>query len=220
MMNRTLITLVAAFVAGCGSDPGSGTGTLFVDAVARTDGSTQGTSLAVVVRQGSSSGELISDAAVELEGDRGSLHALPYSGFSFAGSYSKSGIAWEPGWRLRIRRGADELEAYLQAPGVTTITRPEPGSSFNRGVGEPLRVEWTDDAGRRAEVVEVRLEQAGYERAMTEDPGHREIPAGTWTEDTEETVRVLRTNDLTLEGGASGSVFRAISEAQVSFTVQ
>lgn len=219
-MRRACLIMIACLGAACGSDPGTGTGTLFVDAVARTDGSTQGTSLTVLIRQGSSSGELISDAVVEVTGDRGSVHVLPYSGFSFAGSYNKSDIAWEPGWRLHIQRGADELEAYLQAPGTTTITRPDPGEVFNRALGEPLRVEWSDDAGRRAEVVEVRLQQGAYERASTEDPGHREIPPGTWSEATQETVFVERINDLPLEGGASGSLFKAISEATLTFSVQ
>lgn len=220
-MKGLLVAVLAAGFTGCGSDAGSGTETLYVEASAETNGTTNGTSIFVLVRNNSANGDFAQDAIVEIVGDRGSEHALPFTNLIFVQGYFKSGMVWEPGWRLRITRGADKLEAYLQAPGITTITEPTPSSVFARGAQQPLRVRWNDDAGRRAEVVEVELNQADYEQARPEDNGVREIPYTTWTEaEQEERVTVRRTNDINLTGGVTGSFFRATSTASVTFEVQ
>jgi len=213
---------LAAALAGCGSDPGSGTETLFVEATASTDGSSNGTSLYVVVRDTSASGPVVTDAVVTMTGDRGTVHALPAVNFLGAHlGYLKTDLAWEAGWRLRVERGADKLEAYLQAPGITTITEPTPGQIFGRAAQQPLRVRWRDESGRSAERVEIGLSQADYETSRPEDPGSHEIPYTTWTQaEQEERVTVVRTNDLNLAGGISGSTFKAVSTARVNFEVQ
>lgn len=218
---KALTAAAALALAGCGSDPGSGTETLYVEATARTDGSSGGTQLIVVVRQDSANGECITDATVTMIGEKGSEHALPYEGVGCFGWYRKSNLAWESGWRLRIESGADKLEGFVAGPGVTTIESPTPGQAFSRGAQEPLRVRWKDESGRSAETVEVRLDEGDYEVARTDDPGQREIPYTVWSQAVDqERVEVIRTTDVNLAGGVTGSFLRAISTARVQFEVQ
>lgn len=221
-MQRLTLILTLLSVAACGSDPGGGTQTLYVEAVASTDGSSNGTSLTAVIRQGSATGRCVDTAEVVMIGERGTEHALPYVGAGGClGLFIKNNLTWEPGWRLRIRSGADRLEGYLQAPGLTTITSPSPGQIFSRGAQQPLRVTWRDESGRSAQSVEVRLSEGRYEISRSEDPGHREIPHTTWTQaEREEEVRVTRTSQTNLGGGVTGSFLRASTRAQVQFQVQ
>lgn len=213
---------VGVAMSGCGSDPGSGTETLFVTASARSDGSSGGTELAVTVRQGSSSGTCLEDATVIMTGDKGTEHALTYWGLGGCiGYYRKTDIAWEPGWRLRITRGADKLDAYIQAPGLTTITDPTAGFIFGRAAQQPLHVKWKDESGRTAQQVEVRLNHGDYNQNLSEDPGNRDIPYTAWGQaESQETVRVLRKNAINLNGGVAGSTFEAWTEDEVEFQVQ
>lgn len=228
---RTLSALVmtslfAFVVAGCGSDPGSGSKTLFVKALAESDGSTDGTFLAVEVRQGTSDGELISDAVVNIVGDDTGEFNLPWNGGNFFGykfgSYSKQ-LTWDKGWKLSVKRGQDELDAYLVAPGVTTITEPIAGTTFRRGAGEPLTVKWKDGFDRRADNVEVDFDdaQGQADKAFTqEDPLEAEVQANTLVATDKEKVRVIRRNEINLEGGVPGSTFRAVTHHRIEFAVE
>ena len=67
---EALIGLLASALWGCGSDPGNGTRTLWVDALATTDGTAAGTLLKVVVRDGSSTGIYVTNATVWMNGDQ------------------------------------------------------------------------------------------------------------------------------------------------------
>ncbi|HLL55216.1 MAG TPA: hypothetical protein VK447_16790 [Myxococcaceae bacterium] len=217
-----LLSAALLALAGCaGSDPGSGSKTLFVDAVAQSDGSFNGTTFVVTVRQSANNGDYINDAQVTVISDKGTEYLLPWVGIFGIGSYAKSGIAWEPGWRLRIVRGTDKLEGYVLAPGLTTITQPTAAAPFERSKGQPLLVQWRDEGGRTAETVQVRLSRAGYDQIRAEDRGSFEIPVGTWSQAySDERLRVIRTTDTILAGGVDGSTFKAITTAEVRFAVQ
>jgi hypothetical protein len=224
MFLRTPLFLSAALLvlAGCAnSDPGSGTQTLYVDATAQSDGSSGGTSFTVVVRSGPNSGDFINDATVTMTSDRGTEHVLTWAGIFGIGAYGKSGLAWEPGWRLRVIRGADKLEGYVLAPGLTTLVQPGGSTPFDRSKGQPLVVQWRDESGRSAETVEIRLRRADYSQTRAEDRGSFEIPAGTWTQGyTDERVTITRTSDTQLAGGLTGSTFKARTTTTATFAVQ
>ncbi len=222
LMKGLAVSALAAALAGCGSDTGSGTETLYVEATASTDGSSNGTQLFVLVRDNSANGPTINDATVTMVGDRGTEHALAAINLGDLNlGYMKRDLAWEPGWRLRVERGADKLEAFLVAPGLTTLTEPTPGQVFGRAAQQNLRVRWRDESGRSAERVEISLDKADYDTSRPEDPGSHEIPYSTWTQaEQEERVTITRTNDINLAGGISGSTFKAVSSGRVDFVVQ
>lgn len=215
------VLLIALFAVACGgSDPGVGTQTLYVDALVQTDGSTNGTSLRVTVRQGSNQGNFVSDASVVMTSDKGNEIILPWVGILGMGNYVKNDIVWEPGWRLKITRGADRVEAYLHAPGVTTITEPATGSTFNRAEGKPLVVRWRDESGRGAQTFEIETRSADFNQARSEDPGLFQVDAAHLVNSNEERITVRRTSEVKLNGGVPGSTFKAISRAEVALIVQ
>lgn len=215
------VLLIALFAVACGgSDPGVGTQTLYVEAVARTDGSTNGTSLRVTVRQGSNQGNFVSDANVVMTSDKGNEIILPWVGILGMGNYVKSDLVWEPGWRLRISRGADRVEAYLHAPGVTTITEPAANSTFNRSEGKPLVVRWKDESGRGAQTFEIATRSAEFNQARSEDPGLFQIDAAHLVGSAEERIAIERTSEVKLNGGVPGSTFKAVSRAEVNLVVE
>ncbi len=212
---------LAALTAGCGSDPGSGTKTLYVDAQLESDGSSDGTRATIWIHQGSSNGAVVKDASVVLIGDKGGRPALDNS-YSLLGVYTAIGFAWEPGWRLQVIRGADKLEAYIVSPGLTTITNPLPGSVFDHTANAALAVKWKDDLGRSADQVTVDTEHGNYNNQVrADDPGERDIPSTEWTQSyAQERIKVTRENLLNLAGGAAGSTLKARTSASVEFAVQ
>ena len=176
--------------------------------------------MSVIVKQGSSQGSFVSDASVTMTSDRGNEIVLPWVGFLGMGSYSKSNFVWEPGWKLKIVRGTDRLEAYLHAPGVTTILEPTPNSTFNRADGMPLVVRWKDESGRGAQSFQIEVKRADYNQARPDDPGLFQLPTTRLVPSNDEAITVERTNEVKLNGGVPGSTFQAFSKAEVKFTVQ
>jgi hypothetical protein len=207
-------------VACGGSDPGAGTQTFYVEAEGQSDGSTDGTFLQVLVKQGSSSGDIVSDATVELTGEKGTQHVLTWVGVFGIGAFRKNNIIWEAGWRLRITRGSDRVEAYLNAPGITTLQEPAAGSTFNRAEGRPLVVRWKDESGHSAQTFSVDTQRADYSIARAEDPGLVQLEASRLVASTDERITVKRTNEVKLNGGVVGSYFRATTKADVRIIVQ
>ncbi|MBX5481273.1 MAG: hypothetical protein IRZ16_05405 [Myxococcaceae bacterium] len=220
-------TLMTLGLAGCGSNPGSGTQTLWVKAQAISDGDPKNTAMLVEVRQGSSDGELITDAVVTIVGDETGEFNLPWQGANLFGwkfgSYYKE-LTWDTGWQLTVKRGQDALDAYLVAPGITTITQPLDGSTFDRSQGEPLVVKWKDGYGRRAESsVAVDFERAPgqADKSFTrEDPLELEVEANNLVATDHERVTVTRKNEIALAGGVPGSTFSAETHHRVEFIVK
>lgn len=224
---RAAILCVALFsltVACGGTSPGGGTKTLFVKAQAQSDGSSDGSWMALEIRDGSSSGSLITDAVVVLRGDKTGEFTLPWQGVNWgdfkAGSYFKSGLAWDSGWSLEVRRGNDRLDARLEAPGMTVITEPIGGTTYRRVDGVPLTVKWKDDSGHRAMRVRVTLDKAGFDRTLTEDPVLLAIEPNLLTAEDKEKVRVERWNEVELAGGTAGSSFKVETHHQIEFRVE
>lgn len=226
---RTLSALLmsgglAVVAMGCGSNPGGGTKTLFVEAEAVSDGTSNGRFLAVQVREGHSDGNLVNDAIVTIRGDDSGEFNLPWEGINFggfrAGLYLKSQIEWDRGWSLTVKRGEDYLDAYLVAPGDTTITQPIGNTSFQRG-SEPLLITWKDSIDRRAEIVDVKFRRSeAANRSFSEDPLAYEVEPNRLVQADDERVSVERTNKIELAGGTPGSEFRATTVHTIEFTVE
>ncbi len=217
--------LASALVACGGHDPGGGTQTLWVRAQAETDGSTSGSWFVVQVRDGSENGTLLNDAVVSIEGDNTGELVLPFDGGDFfgfrVGANIKRDLPWDTGWRLTVRRGKDELDAYLEAPGVTTITAPVGGTTFRRSNGENLVVEWKDEKGRRADVVEVDFRRADdADRTFGEDPREYEVDFNRLRAADDERIEVRRRNEVNLEGGVPGSRLTATTKHRIDLTVE
>ena len=216
---------VAALGAACGgSNPGGGTKNLYVEVQAVSDGSSDGTWMAVQIRDGSSSGPLVQDATVQIRGDKTGELYLPWQGVSWggwtAGAYAKGNLLWDTGWALNIKRGNDGLDGYLQAPGHTVITQPIANTTFSLANAQPLLVKWEDDMGHRAEAVTVELHQSQFVRQLSEDPLQLSIPVNNLQGPTDERVEVTRTNEVNLAGGTPGSVFRASTHHSIQFRVE
>lgn len=210
----------AVLLTACGgSDPGSGTQTLYVEATASSDGSANGTQLLVVVRDGSSSGAFIQDAQVTLIGDRGTTYTPAFLGVFGVGGYVKNDINWEGGWRLRIVRGNDNMEAYVAGPGLTDITGPVANSTFMKSSAQNLVVQWKDEMGRAMPNANVKFRRANVDRT-TQDTGSFSVDYNTLVAATDERITVTRWTEVPLKGGVTGSTFKAQTTAELNLIVQ
>jgi hypothetical protein len=221
MIKSTLGVLAGAvLLTACGgSDTGSGTQTLYVEATASSDGSSNGTSLLVVVRDGSASGDFIQDATVTLIGDRGTTYTPGFVGVFGVGGYYKNAINWEGGWRLRIQRGNDNMEAYIAGPGLTDITAPTPNSTFMKSAAQNLVVQWRDENGRAMPNANVKFRRAPIDRTV-QDTGSFTADFNELVPATDERVTITRWTELALKGGVTGSNFKAQTVDELNFIVQ
>jgi hypothetical protein len=210
----------AVLLTACGgSDPGSGTQTLFVQATATSDGSSDGTSLTVVVRDGSSSGNFVTDAAVTLIGDRGTTYTPAFTGIFNIGAYVKNQINWEGGWRLRITRGNDNMEAYVAGPGLTDITAPAANSTFMKSSAQNMTISWKDENGRAMPNADIKFRRANIDKTV-QDTGSFSVDYNTLVPATDERISITRWTELSLKGAVTGSTFRAQTTAEVNLVVQ
>jgi hypothetical protein len=219
------LTLAAAALGCGGSDPGVGTRTLFVTAEAFSNGSSDGTGLRVGVREGSSSGRVLSGndgAVVTVRGNQSGERTLSFSGVSWgnwtAGLFVASQMPWDTGWHLRVQRGSDELEAYLEAPGPTTVMEPLGNTVYHRAAGKPLVIRWKDE-GRRAERVRIDFDRANFDQTLAEDPLRFEVEPNRLVPE-QERVRVSRIKQIDLAGGVAGSTFTATTWHRIEFVVE
>jgi len=221
-----LLAIGVFFFFSCaGSNPGTGTQTLYVKAQAITNGSTDGSWMAVEVREGSADGQLVTNAVVSITGDQTGDIDLPWDGVQVGnfkmGAYRKAQLVWDSAWMLHVSRGADRVDAYLQAPGVTTIVAPLAGTTFVRADGLPLDVTWKDDAGRRAEQVELTLDHADQASiTLPIDTLEHQVEANRLIATDKERLGLKRKNQVDLAGGAPGSLFSATTEHSIEFAVQ
>ncbi|HVE84905.1 MAG TPA: hypothetical protein VND93_18770 [Myxococcales bacterium] len=220
-MNRILGALAgAAFLAACGgNDPGSGTQTLYVNATAQSDGSSSGTKLTVEVRDTNSSGGFVQGATVQLIGDRGTTYTLAFVNLFVWQGYYQQDITWEGGWKLRVTRGNDNLEAYIAGPGLTDITAPVPNSTFLKANAQNLTVQWKDELGRAMPNAELSFRRADVTRTV-QDTGSYQVDYNLLRAADDERITVRRWVDLTLKGGAAGSKLRAETTAELPIIVQ
>jgi hypothetical protein len=225
-MRQSLLAALFLFsLSACGgTNPGGGTRTLFVRAVAESDGTTEGSTMAVEVREGASTGNLITDAVVTVRGAKTGEFNLAWEGVTFgnftAGAYTKRQLPWDRSWSMTIKRGNDGLDFALEAPGITTITEPLSGANFDRAAGTPLVIKWKDADGVHADTVEIDLSRAGYDQVLTEDTLEHTVEVNRMVAGTGERIDIRRYNDVNLAGGSAGSTFRATTRHRVTFNVQ
>jgi hypothetical protein len=215
----TLVGAVALGAAGCGyTSPGGGSGTLFVTARLTNDGSTSGSRARVTVRSGSMTGDIVRNAEVAIRGGPLARTVVPFDDGSQ--QFRLDGFVWPDGIRLEVLRGNDILDASIEAPGATVITNPVANTSFSKSGGAPLLVQWKDARGALAGSTSLHLDKAKFDQTLP--AGAREYPvdASALVVNDKEKVRVERTNEVSLAGGASGSVLSASTEHEIEFKVE
>ncbi len=217
---RALLALVSVVVcSACGyTSPGGGTGTLFVTARLSSDGSTQGNRARVTVRSASSTGDVVPNAEVALQG--GALKRTVLSWDPDSKQYRLDGFTWVDGFRLEVIRGNDLLDGSIDAPGATLITNPISDSTFRRADAQPLSITWKDTRNAPAKTTQVRLDKANVDRAIPEGLYELRLDANELTASTKETVRVERSNEVNLAGGAVGSLLSASTNHEIEFRVE
>lgn len=218
-MTRSLLFSLALLTSACGlTSPGGGTGTLFVTARLTSDGSTAGSRARVTVRAGSSTGDLVTNAEVAIRGGALGRTIVPYDGNR--DQYRLDGFSWVEGFRLEVVRGNDLLDGSIEAPGATLITDPVSGSTYRRADGPPLVVRWKDARNAGANTTQVRLEKAKIDRAMPAGVLEMRVEPGELVVDDKEKVSVQRSSEVSLAGGAPGSLLSATTEHEIEFRVE
>ena len=220
-VTRFALVAVFAVLSACGSDPGTGSHTLYVRGSMDTDGSTDGTSVRIEVREGNRSGTVVTDAIVTLRSVAGTDQTLGLINRGNTPVYERSGFAWDRGFVLQIRRGnTDMLDAALETPGVTVITDPVQATTFNRTNNPRFVVRWRDEYGRAAQMPEVRLERADIKQSLPQDVNQFELESSRLVPTQDEQVTVTRTNKVTLQGGLDGSEWTATTHHRIDFRVE
>jgi hypothetical protein len=221
MRQLTLLTLVTLLSACGGTDPGTGSGTLYVKAALDTDGSTIGTNFVLELRENDHAGTPVTDAVVTLRSQRGEMTTIfPLQAVNDTPVYARAGLEWDTGYVLSVHRGTDRIDAALELPGVTVITDPVQSTTFNRTQGQKLIVRWRDEFGRYAEYPEVRLDQADIRQTLTQDSQEFTVDSMRLVPTNEEHVTVTRTNKVLLQGGLDGSEWTATTHHRIAFKVQ
>lgn len=220
-LRTLLLSMTALAAAACGgTDPGIGTKTLYVRANMGSDGSTDSNIIAVEVREGSNSGNVVTDAQVVLKSSRNGDLALQLVQLGNLSQYVHTNFLWDAGFVLSVRRGNDSLDAALVVPGYTVITEPISGTTFRKADGRPLRILWRDEFGSRAQEVDVRLDKADVRQTSTTDVFFQEFQASQLVVEPKERVDVTRKNKVTLAGGVAGSEWSAQTHHRVEFHVE
>ncbi|PZR08366.1 MAG: hypothetical protein DI536_24605 [Archangium gephyra] len=218
-MTRCALALFAMCVSACGfSSPGGGSKTLYVVAHMSGDGSFNGSRARVTVRGGSERGEAMREAEVAIRGGTLGRTLIPWD--EDREEFRLDSFTWVPGVRLEVVRGDDWLDGAIDVPGATLITNPIADSTFRRADNVPLVVRWRDEFGTVAQDTRVRFDKADIEKTAVRGSLEFVVPPNDLRVDDKEKVRVQRSNEIQLEGGAPGSVLTASSEHEIEFKVE
>lgn len=216
---RLTLSLLAVIVSGCGyTSPGGGTGTLFVTGRISGDGSTGGSRARVVVRQGSSSGAIVNNAEVAIRGGALARTILPFD--SNREDYRLDGFLWVEGLRIEVIRGNDLLDGSIELPGATVITDPVANTTFSKAAAQPMLIRWKDARGAGPFTTSVNLDKAKLNPPVPSGALQIFVEPGSLVVDDKERVRVQRTNEVALAGGASGSTLSGTTEHEIEFKVE
>jgi hypothetical protein len=218
-MRPVLFALACLTSLGCGyASPGGGSGTLFVTARLSSDGSTSGSRARVTVRSGSANGDIVRNAEVAIRGGPLARTVVPFDDGS--NQFRLDGFTWPDGVRLEVVRGSDVLDGSIEAPGATVITDPVANTTFRKADGAPLLVRWKDSRNAGATTTSLRIDKAKIDQSLGAGVLQTFIEANQLVVEDKEKVRVERTNEVTLAGGASGSVLSASTEHEIEFKVE
>jgi hypothetical protein len=200
-----------AFAVGCGgkTDPGGGSGTLFV--LAEISGKPDSTSIEIEVK---ARGNPVVGANVVLEDvDRGKTATAEGRA---AGLYRAAIEGYARTLSLRIVSGDDDLDAQLEGPAPHTITRPGNDAIVRRKDFDTLLVQW--EADEPADAVEI-VPQGSDPISIDGDPFEFRIPLGG-LESGEHKLSVTRETSVDLRGGDSGSRMRTRYTVDNRFTLE
>lgn len=215
---RFPLFIAALTLVGCGyTSPGGGTGSLYVTARLTSDGSTSGTRARITIRNSSSEGSFVENAEVALRGGPLARTVLRY--VEDERQYQLDGFVWPDAIRLEVLRGADVLDGAIDAPGPTLITNPVSEQTVRRSDG-PLLIQWRDQRNAVVENTHVRLQRADIDRALLGNPLDARVEPNELVVSTRENIRVERSNEVALVGGAAGSVMSAATVHDVDFNVE
>lgn len=197
---RTSSFAILLALVGCGSktDPGSGTGSLFV--VVEVSGKPDSTSFEAEIKAGGNG--VIGANLVFEDVDRKKTATAEMRS---AGLYRASMEGYARTVAIRVVSGEDELEAQLEGPAVHVITRPPNDYLVRRKDFETLKIEWgAEDPADRVEIVP----QGAEKIILEDDPFEARIPLGG-LENGSHKLTVIRETSVDLRGGTEGSRMRS-----------
>ncbi|MBI2377472.1 MAG: hypothetical protein HYV07_25955 [Deltaproteobacteria bacterium] len=202
--------LLGLFVAACGgSSPGSGTGTLFAEALIEARADSTKVRVDLLLR-----GEPVRGANVVVtDEDTTALHTLEDKK---GGRYELVLNGYVRTLSLKVTSGNDELDGRLVGPAPFVVTRPPNNAIVRRGESEVLSVEW--EAEDPADRVEIRA-QGAEPISIAGDPFSYDLPIGAIANG-DQKLRVARETEIHLEGGVSGSRMVSRSEVDNRFTLE
>jgi hypothetical protein len=200
-----------AFAVSCGgkTDPGGGSGSLFV--LAEISGKPDSTSIEIEVKAGGN--EVIGANVVLEDVDRGKRATAEERS---AGLYRAALEGYARTLSLKIVSGDDDLEAQLEGPAPHVITRPENNAIVQRRDFDNLLIEW--QAEGPAERVEI-VPQGTDPIVLEGDPFEFRIPLGG-LENGEHKISVTRETTVDLRGGSVGSRMRTRYTVDNRFTLE
>jgi len=134
--------------------------------------------------------------------------------------YRLDGFTWVEGFRLEVIRGTDLLDGSIEAPGATSIIEPIANTTYRRAAGPPLLIRWRDGRNAAASATQLRLDKANLDRAVAAGVSEVVIDPNELVVSDKEKVRVERSNQVSLAGGATGSTLSAGTQHEVEFTVE
>jgi len=197
------IVLVAAVVAACGGSSniaanrnraGSGSSTLLVTATATVTASdtSPSTNYLVTVKNGQNAG--VTGATVSF----GAVSLTDAGG----GNYTGSSTSYPSGdLSLSVVKGTDQVQGVvLGYPGAHAINAPTVNSTVS--AGQPLHVSWTTPSVAQSVTITTR----DFNATDVSDTGSYDIAGTNNPARTNQRVIIVRSNQLDLAGGLSGSL--------------
>jgi hypothetical protein len=197
------IVFVAAVVAACGGSSniaadrnraGSGSSTLLVTATATVTASdtSPSTTYLVNVKNGQNAG--VTGATVSF----GAVSLTDAGG----GNYTASSTSYPSGdLSLSVVKGTDQVQGVvLGYPGAHAINAPTVNSTVS--AGQPLHVSWTTPSVAQSVTITTR----DFNATDVSDTGSYDVAGTNNPARTNQRVIVVRSNQLDLAGGLSGSL--------------
>lgn len=209
-MTRGSLAAVLCLAAGCGgTDPGSGSGTLFtvLEASGRADRTRVRVELKLRGNPVLGANVVVTDTRTgeskNLDGSSGGEYTATFNGYAQT-------------LRLAVTSGEDHLEATLEGPAPHTITRPPQDAIVRRADFEFLDVQWQADGPSDAVIVTAEgvdpIELEGTNNSVR-------IPLGGLVNG-DQSVSVERASTVPLAGGAQGSLMRIRFQVDNRFTLE